>query len=112
MSSPKQSCTCSGASMNRRSFLRTSGVLASGIAALAASLAPLRDLTDYSSAEEFMQKHYKELSREDMAKVLERITREVEKQYQIRPHVRDYKPMDGVEFVYCLNLTRCIGCRK
>ncbi len=98
--------------MNRRSFLRTSGVLASGIAALAASLAPLRDLTDYTSAAEFMQKHYKELSKDDMDKVLDRITREVEKQYAIRPHVKDYKPMDGVEFVYCLNLTRCIGCRK
>jgi molybdopterin-containing oxidoreductase family iron-sulfur binding subunit len=47
-----------------------------------------------------------------MEKVLARITREVERQYQIRPHVKDYKPMDGVEFVYCLNLTRCIGCRK
>jgi Fe-S-cluster-containing dehydrogenase component len=44
--------------------------------------------------------------------VLERIAREVERQYHLRPHVRDYKPMDGVEFVYCLNLTRCIGCRK
>ena len=98
--------------MNRRSFLRTSGVLATGIAALAASLAPLRDLTDYSSAEEFMQKHYKELNKDDMVKVLARITSEVERQYQIRPDVRDYKPMDGVEFVYCLNLTRCIGCRK
>ena len=98
--------------MNRRSFLRTSGVLATGIAALAASLSPLRELSDYSSAEEFMQKHYKELSKEDMAKVLARIEDQVEKQYQVRPHVRDYKPMDGVEFVYCLNLTRCIGCRK
>ena len=47
-----------------------------------------------------------------MAKVLKRIEDEVEKQYGIRPHVRDLKPMDGVEFVYCLNLTRCIGCRK
>ncbi len=98
--------------MNRRSFLRASGVLAAGIAALAASLSPLRELTDYSSAEEFMQKHYTELSKADMEKVLERIAREVERQYRIRPHVRDYKPMDGVEFVYCLNLTRCIGCRK
>jgi molybdopterin-containing oxidoreductase family iron-sulfur binding subunit len=26
--------------------------------------------------------------------------------------VRDLKPMNGVEFVYCLNLTRCVGCRK
>src|SRR3954468_5157807 len=111
-SEPKKPCTCSTNGMNRRSFLRTSGVLATGIAALAASLAPLRELSDFSSAEEFMQKHYKELSKEDMEKVLARITREVEKQYQVRPHVRDYKPIDGVEFVYCLNLTRCIGCRK
>jgi Fe-S-cluster-containing dehydrogenase component len=98
--------------MNRRSFLRTSGVLATGIAALAASLSPLRELSDYSSTEEFLQKHYKELKPADMEKVLARITREVEKQYEIRPHVRDYKPLDGVEYVYCLNLTRCIGCRK
>jgi molybdopterin-containing oxidoreductase family iron-sulfur binding subunit len=100
------------AETSRRSFLRTSAVLASGIAALAASLAPLRELTDYTSVERFLQKHYKELSPEEMQKVLDRIAREVEKQYQVRPHVRDYKPMDGVEYVYCLNLTRCIGCRK
>jgi molybdopterin-containing oxidoreductase family iron-sulfur binding subunit len=99
-------------SLSRRSFLRTSAVLASGIAALAASFAPLRELSDYTSVENFLQKHYKELTPEEMQKVLDRIAREVEQQYQIRPHVRDYKPMDGVEFVYCLNLTRCIGCRK
>jgi Fe-S-cluster-containing dehydrogenase component len=100
------------AGVSRRSFLRTSTVLASGVAALAASLAPLRELTDYTSVEQFMQQHYKEMTPADMEKVLARITREVERQYQIRPHVKDYKPMDGVEFVYCLNLTRCIGCRK
>ena len=98
--------------MTRRDFLRTSAVLASGMAALAASLAPLRELKDYTSAEQFVQKYYKELTPEEMQKVLERITREVEQQYHIRARVRDYKPMDGVEFVYCLNLTRCIGCRK
>jgi len=113
MSEPKTPCSCaSNGDMNRRNFLRTSGVLATGIAALAASLSPLRELSDFSSTEEFLQKHYKELSKDDMEKVLARITREVEKQYGVRPHVRDYKPMDGVEFVYCLNLTRCIGCRK
>jgi molybdopterin-containing oxidoreductase family iron-sulfur binding subunit len=62
--------------------------------------------------EQFMQKYYREMTPPEMEKVLERIAHEVERQYQIRPHVRDYKPMDGVEFVYCLNLTRCIGCRK
>ena len=75
---------------SRRSFLRTSAVLASGIAALAASLAPLRELTDYTSVEKFLQKHYKELNPQEMQKVLDRIAREVEQQYQVRPHVRDY----------------------
>ena len=97
---------------SRRNFLRTSAVLASGVAALTASLAPLRELTDYTSVEKFLQKHYKELKPEEMQKVLDRIAREVEKQYGVRPRVKDYKPMDGAEFRYCLNLTRCIGCRK
>jgi len=113
MSGAKSPDTGPGADeVSRRGFLRTSAVLASGMAALAASLAPLRHLNGYLSADQFLQKYYKELTPEEMQKVLDRITREVEQQYHIRPHVRDYKPMDGVEFVYCLNLTRCIGCRK
>jgi len=102
----------STAETSRRNFLRTSAVLASGIASLAAALSPLRELSDCTTVERFLQNHYKELTPEEMQKVLARITREVEQQYHIRPHVKDYKPMDGVEFVYCLNLTRCIGCRK
>ena len=53
--------TSSESGMNRRSFLRKSAVGLSGLAALAASLAPLRHLKDYTSAEEFVQKHYKKL---------------------------------------------------
>ena len=52
--------------------------------------------------ERFMQKYYKEMTPAEMEKVLQRIEKEVEKQYGLRPHVRDYKPMDGVEFVYAL----------
>ena len=98
--------------MNRRSFLRTSAVLTTGLAALAASLKPLLEIQDFPTMEHFLQKYYKEMTPADMEKVLKRIADETEKQYGLRPHVRDLKPMDGVEFVYCLNLTRCIGCRK
>jgi Fe-S-cluster-containing dehydrogenase component len=101
-----------GGAMNRRSFLRTSTVLASGAAALAASLAPLRELKNYTSVEQWLQKYYKELTPAEMARVLKRIEDEVERQYGLRPQVRDLKPMNGVEFVYALNLTRCIGCRR
>ena len=102
----------SGSGINRRSFLRTSALAISGVAAIAAALEPLRDINDPLTLRNFFQKHYKELTPDEMEKILARITAEVEKQYKIRPHVKDYKPMDGVEFVYCLNLTRCIGCRK
>ena len=101
----------SDAAMSRRSFLRGAAAFG-GLTALAASLSPLMDLKDFSSTEEFLQKYYKELTPEEMTKVLKRISTEVERQYGIRPHVRDFRPMDGVEFVYALNLTRCIGCRK
>lgn len=98
--------------MDRRNFLRRSALAASGLAAIVASLAPLRNLTDKISVDQFLQKHYKELKPEEMDAVLKRISDEVERQYEIRPHLRDLKPMDGVQFVYALNLTRCIGCRK
>lgn len=98
--------------MDRRTFLRSSAVAAAGVAAVAAMLPALRELDSIPSLEKFLQKHYKEMTPEEMNRVLERIADEVERQYEIRPHVRDLKPMNGVEFVYALNLTRCVGCRK
>ncbi len=117
-------CTCSGGAnpytgstrpgMTRRSFLRRGAAVTGGLAALAASLSPLRDLDgdDIPSVQKFLQKHYKEMSGEEMEEALARIRKEVEKRYDVRPDIRDFKPMDGVEFVYGLNLSRCIGCRK
>jgi Fe-S-cluster-containing dehydrogenase component len=85
---------------------------ATGLAAFAASLSPLRELEKFTSVEEFLQAHYNELTPEKMAKVLSRIEREVKQQYGVEAEVKDLKPQEGVEFVYALNLTRCIGCRK
>ena len=102
------------AGMTRRSFLRRGTATAGGLAALAASLSPLKDLKgdDMPSVQKFLQKHYKEMSGEEMEEALARIRGEVHKRYEVRPEIRDIKPMDGVEFVYALNLSRCIGCRK
>jgi Fe-S-cluster-containing dehydrogenase component len=98
--------------INRRTFLRSGAVATSALAALAASLSPLRELKNFPSVEQWRQKYYKELTAGEMAGVLRRIEAEVERQYGVRPRVRDLKPMNGVEFVYALNLTRCVGCRK
>jgi Fe-S-cluster-containing dehydrogenase component len=102
--------------LTRRSFLRRGSAAVAGVAAVAASLKPLLDADldpgDFASIEKFLQKHYKELSPEQMERVLVRIAGEVESRYGVRPDLRDIKAQDGVEFVYALNLSRCIGCRR
>ena len=98
----------------RRSFLRSATGAVGGMAALVAALSPLRDLPEGTipSLEEFLQKHYKEMNAEELAEALARITAQVEKQYGVTPDLQDYKPIEGVQFAYALNLSRCIGCRK
>jgi len=100
--------------MTRRSFLLRGSGAVGGLAALAASLAPLRELEkgDNFSLQQFLQKHYKEMSPEEMEKALERIRAQVEHKFGVQPNIRDIKPLDGVEFVYALNLSRCTGIRK
>ena len=100
--------------VTRRGFLRAAAGFAGGVTALAAALEPLRHLSadDLPSVEEFLQKHYKEMSPEEMERALERIRGEVEARHGVRPALHDARPIDGVEFVYALNISRCIGCRR
>ena len=100
--------------VNRRSFLRTSAVAVGGLAAVVSAMKPLLDLDsdDLPTVEKMLQKHYKEMTPEQMQGALNRISDEVEKRYNLRPDIKDIKPMDGVEFVYALNLSLCVGCRK
>jgi molybdopterin-containing oxidoreductase family iron-sulfur binding subunit len=100
--------------VTRRGFL-TKGVAAvAGVTAVAAAASPLRHLDpqDVPSLEEFLQKHYKEMTPEDKQQVFARIRQAVKDRYDVEPNLTDPPPMVGVEFVYGLNISRCIGCRK
>ncbi len=98
--------------MGRRDFLKRGVVLASGLGAVAAALSPLKQMKDAFNPDEFVQKHYKEMTPDEMAKVLKRVEKEVKERYGVEANVRDIKPMDGVEYVYALNLSKCNGSRK
>jgi len=100
--------------MTRRGFFRKGVAAAAGVSAVAAALSPLRHLApgDIPSVEEFLRKHYKEMTPEEKNAVLARIAAAVEKRFGVRPSLLDPPPLDGVEFVYALNISRCIGCRK
>ncbi len=98
----------------RRSFLRHAAGLATGAVAFGAALSPLREMVDAKhgySAKQFFQKHYKEMSREEMNEVLARVRMEVKENYGVDADISAPAPMDGVEFVYALNLSRCNGNR-
>jgi len=100
--------------MTRRGFFQKGAATVTGGAALAAALSPLADLDPdhMPDIEKLLQKHYKEMSPAELQEVLQRISQEVEQRYKISAEVQDLKPLDGVEFAYALNLSRCIGCRK
>jgi Fe-S-cluster-containing dehydrogenase component len=103
-----------GTDESRRKFLRQGLTVLAGASAVAAALSPLRNLDpdDIPTLEEFLQAHYKEMTPEDKERVFSRIRDEVAQRYHTTADLSDPPPMDGVEFVYGLNLSRCIGCRK
>ena len=103
-----------GTGVSRRNFLTHGLTALAGASAVAAALSPLRNLDpdDIPTLEEFLQAHYKEMTPEDKERVFSRIRDEVAQRYHTTADLRDPPPMDGVEFVYGLNLSRCIGCRK
>jgi ferredoxin len=61
---------------------------------------------------EFLQKHYKELGREELAAILARLEAETPNATAPTSRSPTFHPEDDVQFAYALNLSICIGCRK
>ena len=96
---------------SRRTALKVLGTTL-GAAAFAKAMEPLRELSAHTSVQEFMQKHYRELNREEMNAVLRRLESEAARTYGREVTIRDIRPTEGVQFAYALNLSVCIGCRR
>ncbi len=96
---------------SRRNVMKAGGATL-GAAAFARAIAPITEWTADLSVDEFIQRHYKEMSREDMNKVLRRIEAKTLEEYGATVHVEDVRPTPGVQFAYALNLSVCIGCRN
>jgi Fe-S-cluster-containing dehydrogenase component len=97
--------------MSRRTAFKLAGATL-GAAAFAKAIAPIVEWTAEQSLDEFLQRHYRELTKEDMAGVLRRLEEETERDYGAKVEIHDAKPLPGVKFGYALNLSICIGCRK
>lgn len=96
---------------SRRAVLKAGGATL-GAAAFARALAPLAEWVPTLTMDDFLQRHYKLLSKEDMQGIIQRLEARAKEEYGADVHIEDVRPQKGVEFAYALNLTRCIGCRK
>lgn len=83
-----------------------------GAGVFARALKPLEEFTEGMSREAFLQKHYKQLSPEELEVVLRRMERETRQRYGAEVTIRDIRPSEDVQFAYALNLSVCIGCRR
>jgi molybdopterin-containing oxidoreductase family iron-sulfur binding subunit len=99
--------------MTRRTFLKGSAGALVGMAGVVAALKPLLALEKGEiSLDDLLQRHYRQLSPEDLQRIMTQLEDKCAAEYGVRPTLQDLKPLEGVQFAYALNLTRCIGCRK
>ncbi len=96
---------------SRRTLLKAGGATL-GAGAFARSIAPITEWTADLSVDAFLQRHYKELTRDEMDVVLRRLEAETVEEYGVSVSIDDPRPTPGVSFGYALNLSICIGCRK
>ncbi len=93
--------------IQRRKFLK--GLMAGA----AVALAPLTDSeASKFSFEEYFQKHFMEMTKEEKEKVLKRLADEYKQTYGKEFTVKATEAIPDVSFGYALNLSKCIGCRK
>jgi len=97
--------------VTRRTALKLAGATL-GAAAFAKAIAPIASWTSELSVDEFLQKHYRELSREELERVMARMEQETLREYGAEVAIHDARPRPGVKFGYALNLSICVGCRK
>ena len=94
--------------ISRRTALKGIGATL-GLGAFAAAISPLAHFTDQTSLDEFLQKHYKELTDDDKSSIFARLEEETRENYGAEVQIRDHRPQPGVRFGYAINLSLCNG---
>lgn len=94
--------------VSRRTALKGVGATL-GLGAFAAAVSPLANFRKETSIEEFMQKHYKEMTAKDKEAVFARLEAEARARYGADVSIRDPQPIPGVRYGYAINLSVCNG---
>ena len=87
----------------RRGFLKLMGQ-AAGVTSLVAC--------DAETREQFFRGSFRELSKDELARYIARLERNYRAEYGVDIKVGAEPAIDGVQFAYALDLSRCVGCRR
>jgi molybdopterin-containing oxidoreductase family iron-sulfur binding subunit len=94
----------SPAKLNRRTFLKA--------AAVTSSAAAFSACVSKEALEAFLQKEFRDMSKDEIAKILQRLEAQYTKKYGKKFSVSAKEPIPDTLFGYGLDISRCIGCRK
>ncbi len=88
---------------DRRRFLKLAGL---------GSLAIPAGTANASIWESFFRKSFREMNRDEVATLLERLERSYAEERGLQLKVKATGPLPGVKYGYGLDLSRCVGCRR
>ena len=98
----------SGAPVTRRAMLK-----GMACAAAAAAVAPGARSPGFSKMlERFIRRHFREMSKEELARNLKQLEQDYTRKYGRAFTVEATPPLDNTLFAYALDIGRCIGCRR
>ncbi len=97
--------------ISRRGVLATVGITL-GAAAFAKAAAPLVEFAKDVSLDEFLRKHYREMSADELRDTFASLEAKTKQEYGADVTISDVPAQEGVQFGYALNLSVCNGCRK
>lgn len=89
---------------SRRKFLKNVSAFSVGSLVLSSC--------NYLTNKEFIRKNFKTLSRKEKQEIIKNLENKYTEKYGKEFRVSDRPAMEGVEFGYALDLSRCIGCRR
>ena len=89
---------------SRRSFLKNISLATFSALSLAGC--------NMKEIDEFLQKNFRTLSKEEKDKIVKNLEIKYKEKYNKEFHVSNKPAMEGVTFAYALDLSRCIGCRR
>jgi molybdopterin-containing oxidoreductase family iron-sulfur binding subunit len=104
--------------ISRRSLLKKGGLLGFFGTLLGAGPSIASKVTELDAnrvsdrIDSFFQRHYQQMTREEIKEALARIERKVERKTGVGITVENQPPMPGVIYGYALNISKCKGTRK